>query len=91
MSDNKEQQFSIQPIEHNNGAINEPGNQGFPGSKAESTAGLGGAPNLAHLHKEDPMGGRGDQPHVISDEVAKGLEQPKSKEELKSLSASLNK
>ncbi|GAA5982306.1 hypothetical protein JCM5350_006136 [Sporobolomyces pararoseus] len=90
MSDNNEQTFTTQPIEHNNGAINEPGNQGFPGSKAEATTGLGGAPNLAHLHKGNPLGGRGDQPHVMSDEIAQGLEKPKSKEELQSLSAKLN-
>jgi len=40
MSDNKEEQsFTTQPFPHNNGHINEPGNQGFPGSKAEETAG----------------------------------------------------
>ncbi|GAA5840129.1 hypothetical protein JCM5353_008518 [Sporobolomyces roseus] len=91
MSDNKEEQsFTTQPFPHNNGHINEPGNQGFPGSKAEETAGLGGAPNLAHLHKENPMGGRGDQPHIVSNEIAQGLEKPKSKEELQEMSAKLN-
>ncbi|GAA6063203.1 hypothetical protein JCM10212_006836, partial [Sporobolomyces blumeae] len=51
---------------------------------------LGGAPNLAHLHQANPMGGRGDQPHVMSKEIAEGLEKPKSKEELQELTAKLN-
>lgn len=58
---------------------------------ASRRTGLGGAPNLAHLHKENPMGGRGDQPHIVSNEIAQGLEKPKSKEELQELSAQLNK
>ena len=52
--------------------------------------GLGSAPNLAHLHEANALGGRGDQPHVMSDEIAQGLEKPKSKEELQSLAAKLN-
>ncbi|GAA5833300.1 hypothetical protein JCM3766R1_005464 [Sporobolomyces carnicolor] len=90
MSNNEEQTFTTQPIEHNNGAINEPGSKGFPGSNAEKTPGLGSAPNLAHLHEANALGGRGDQPHVMSDEIAQGLEKPKTKEELQSLAAKLN-
>jgi len=48
-------------------------------------AGLGSAPNLAHLH-DNPLGGRGGNPHVTG---AK-LEEPKSRDELKSLQAQLN-
>lgn len=52
----------------------------------DADAGLGGAPNLAHLHEGNPLGGRGANPHVTD---AK-LEQPKSRDELRSLQAQLN-
>ncbi|GAA5836972.1 hypothetical protein JCM9279_007721 [Rhodotorula babjevae] len=74
MSDDSE--FKIQP---------HPAKSNFPGSDAEATPGLGSAPNLAHLH-DNPLGGRGDNPHVTG---AK-LEEPKSRDELKSLQAQLN-
>lgn len=59
--------------------------------QAENTAGLGGAPNLEYLHKAqaDPTGGKG--PHILSDEIRKGLEEPLSKEELQKRQEELNK
>lgn len=55
MSNNEEQQFSIQP---HPATSNNP-SQRFKGDDAEQTAGLGGAPNLSHLHdaQKDPTGG----------------------------------
>ncbi|BGP42834.1 hypothetical protein JCM10450v2_006950 [Rhodotorula kratochvilovae] len=72
-----EQEFKIQP---------HPAKSNFPGSDAEATPGLGGAPNLAHLHQQDALGGRGGNPHITD---AK-LEQPKSHDELQRLQAQLN-
>ncbi|GAA5901714.1 hypothetical protein JCM5296_005387 [Sporobolomyces johnsonii] len=82
----EEQQFTIQPHPAKDNYAP------FPGSDAEATPGLGSAPNLAHLHQaqQDPTGGRGSNPHIISQETAEGLEQPKSREELQALSAKLN-
>ena len=59
--------------------------------QAESTSGLGGAPNLEYLHKAqaDPTGGKG--PHILSDEIRKGLEEPLGKEELQKRQEELNK
>ncbi|KDE06499.1 hypothetical protein MVLG_03151 [Microbotryum lychnidis-dioicae p1A1 Lamole] len=81
---NQEQEFKIQPHPTKDNIA-----PSFPGSDAEGTAGLGGAPNLAHLHKaQDPTQARG--PHVPKDEIAMKLEQPKSREELQALAKSLN-
>jgi hypothetical protein len=64
-----------------------------PYTRADTAAtGLGGAPTLQHLHDpsrpENIMGGRGNAPHVPNN--LQNLEQPKSREELKKLQASLN-
>ncbi|SCV69369.1 BQ2448_2389 [Microbotryum intermedium] len=80
----QEQEFKIQPHPAKDNIA-----PSFPGSDAEGTAGLGGSPNLAHLHKaQDPTQAKG--PHIPSEEVAKGLEQPKSREDLQGLAKSLN-
>ncbi|GAA6052171.1 hypothetical protein JCM3770_001253 [Rhodotorula araucariae] len=74
-----EQQFHTLP---------HPAKNNFPGSDAEATPGLGGAPNLAHLHQQaqDVLGGRGGNPHITD----ANLEPPKSREELQRLQAQLN-
>lgn len=84
MSEDKS--FNILPHPHK-GAQNTPS---FPGSDAEQTSGLGGAPNLEHLHKAqaDITGGKG--PHIPDQSIAEGLEKPKTREELEALSKSLN-
>jgi len=64
-----------------------PAKSNFPGSETEATPGLGGAPNLSHLHENATQA---KQPHVISKEVAEGLEKPKSREELQALGKKLN-
>ncbi|GAA6030916.1 hypothetical protein JCM8097_008934 [Rhodosporidiobolus ruineniae] len=83
----EEQSFTIQPHPHSNG------HQNFPGSQTEATPGLGSAPTLADLHNQSAsaFGTRGDNPHVISSEVAAGLEPPASREELQARQAELNK
>ncbi|GAA5995585.1 uncharacterized protein JCM10292_005266 [Rhodotorula paludigena] len=76
MAGDNEQQFKIQPH--------------FPGSDAESTPGLGSAPNLAHLHQQDPTGGRGANPHIVDEKTASSLGPPKSRDELQRIQAQLN-
>ncbi|BGP34751.1 hypothetical protein JCM10296v2_006573 [Rhodotorula toruloides] len=87
---NTEQEFTIQPHPAKDNVP--PPN--FPGSDAEATPGLGGAPTLQHLHDpsrpENIMGGRGNAPHVPDNDKLQNLEQPKSREELRKLQASLN-
>ncbi|GAA5832031.1 hypothetical protein JCM11251_002794 [Rhodosporidiobolus azoricus] len=62
----------------------------------ETTPGLGSAPTLqpgfsgSGEGSAEQYGGRGNQPHVISQEIAQGLEQPKSREELQQIQAKLN-
>ncbi|KAM0749485.1 hypothetical protein T439DRAFT_327172 [Meredithblackwellia eburnea MCA 4105] len=81
----EEQQFTIQP---HPAKTNNPADL-VSGGNAESTPGLGGAPNLAHLHQGNPLEGKGG-PHVVSKEIAEGLEKPKTREELQALAAKLN-
>ncbi|GAA6013250.1 hypothetical protein JCM10207_000832 [Rhodosporidiobolus poonsookiae] len=80
----EEQQFNILP---------HPAKSNFPGSETEATTGLGGAPTLGELHQNAPsaFGGRGDKPHIISQDIAQGLEAPKSREELRKLQEEINK
>ncbi|GAA5986629.1 hypothetical protein JCM11641_005170 [Rhodosporidiobolus odoratus] len=78
----EEQQFSIQP---------HPAKDNYdPSQFVEPTPGLGSAPTLQGGKEASAYGGRGGAPHVISSEVAEGLEPPKSREELQALSAKLN-
>ncbi|BGP27067.1 hypothetical protein JCM10295v2_006029 [Rhodotorula toruloides] len=87
---NTEQEFTIQP----HPAKDNVSPPNFPGSDAEATPGLGGAPTLQHLHDpsraENVFGGRGNAPHVPDNDKLQNLEQPKSREELRKLQASLN-
>lgn len=55
----------------------------------ETTPGLGSAPNLSHLQQANPFTAKG--PHQVAPEVAKGLEEPKTREELQKLQEELNK
>ncbi|BGP19392.1 hypothetical protein JCM10213_000629 [Rhodosporidiobolus nylandii] len=78
----EEQRFSIQP---------HPAKDNIDRSKeVEATPGFGAAPTLGGK-EANAYGGRGNQPHVMSDDIAQGLEQPKSREELQKLQAELNK
>ncbi|KAI5477999.1 hypothetical protein MNV49_005691 [Pseudohyphozyma bogoriensis] len=73
----EEQEFKIQPHPATD-------NIDRDSRQAEPTAGLGGAPNLSHLHdqgqKANPFQAKG--PHVPAKELAEGLEKPKTREEL---------
>ncbi|GAA5886429.1 hypothetical protein JCM6882_001636 [Rhodosporidiobolus microsporus] len=73
----EEQQFSILP---------HPAKDNNP--TQETTPGLGSAPTLDG--NAGVFGARGDKPHIVSEDLLKGLEEPKSREELQALQAKLN-
>lgn len=59
-------------------------------SRISAPSGLGSAPNLAHLHQQDPTGGRGANPHIVDEKTASSLGPPKSRDELQRIQAQLN-